>query len=79
MFKNLIFNILIANVVIIFLQNYVIAPLHVAAKYGHVHMVTLLVEKGSKIDIPNKVGTGLLQYYTHALVFSRDAIRTSYP
>ena len=51
----------IANVVIIFLQNYVIAPLHVAAKYGHVHMVTLLVEKGSKIDIPNKVGTGLLQ------------------
>ena len=51
----------IANVVIIFLQNYIIAPLHVAAKYGHVHMVTLLVEKGSKIDIPNKVGTGLLQ------------------
>ena len=32
-----------------------IVPLHVAAKYGHVHMVTLLVERGSKVDVPNKV------------------------
>jgi len=36
-------------------QNYVIAPLHVAAKYGNLNIVTLLVEKGSKVDIPNKV------------------------
>lgn len=36
-------------------QNYVIAPLHVASKYGNLNVVTLLVEKGSKVDIPNKV------------------------
>lgn len=38
-----------------FPQNYVIAPLHVASKYGNLNIVTLLVEKGSKVDIPNKV------------------------
>lgn len=38
-----------------FPQNYIIAPLHVAAKYGNLNIVTLLVEKGSKVDIPNKV------------------------
>ena len=32
-----------------------IAPLHVASKYGNLNIVTLLVEKGSKVDIPNKV------------------------
>ena len=37
------------------LQNYVIAPLHVASKYGNLNIVTLLVEKGAKVDIPNKV------------------------
>ena len=41
-----------------------IAPLHVAAKYGNINIVTLLVEKGSKIDIPNKVSR-----YMHLSVF----------
>ena len=54
---SVIFSSFVNYMLVIFsTQNYVIAPLHVAAKYGNLNIVTLLVEKGSKIDIPNKVG-----------------------